>query len=61
MERILVQSEGMFVCPNCGETENAIIESDVPNFKETVSDKPSFPYKRSNHLIEWLNQFQAKE
>lgn len=51
----------MFVCPNCGETENAIIESDVPNFKETVSDKPSFPYKRSNHLIEWLNQFQAKE
>jgi hypothetical protein len=60
-ERILVQSEGIYVCNTCGEVENVLVESDIPNYKDSVTEKPTFPYKRLNHFLEWLNQFQAKE
>ena len=60
-ERTLIQSEGIYVCEKCGETETTLIESDVPNYKEMALEKPIYPYKRLNHLVEWLNQFQAKE
>ncbi|ARF09332.1 late transcription factor VLTF3-like protein [Catovirus CTV1] len=61
VEKTLIQSEGSYVCQMCGETEHIIIESEVPNHKDATSEKPRYPYKRLNHLIEWLNQFQAKE
>lgn len=61
MERILVQSDGLYVCSKCGDAENVLIESDVPNYKDSVSEKPVYNYKRTNHLTEWLNQIQAKE
>lgn len=61
VERILIQSDGVYVCSKCGETEEAIIESDIPNYKDSVQEKTIYPYKRSNHFVEWLNQFQAKE
>jgi predicted RNA-binding Zn-ribbon protein involved in translation (DUF1610 family) len=61
MEKTLVHSEGMFACKNCGEVEYIIIESEIPNHKDNSNEKPRYPYKRLNHLIEWLNQFQAKE
>jgi hypothetical protein len=60
-EKTLIQSEGLYVCKTCGEVEHIIIESEVPNHKDSVNEKPRYPYKRLNHLIEWLNQFQAKE
>lgn len=60
-ERILVQTEGVYVCPSCGEVETALIESDIPNYKDSDTEKTSYPYKRLNHFIEWLNQFQGKE
>lgn len=60
-ERILVQTEGVYVCPSCGEVESALIESDIPNYKDSNTEKTSYPYKRLNHFIEWLNQFQGKE
>lgn len=60
-EMTLIQSEGMFVCQHCGLVEYVIIESEVPNYKESGNEKPAYPYKRVNHLIECLNQFQAKE
>ena len=62
-EMTLIQSEGMFVCqsPTCGLVDYVIIESEIPNYKESGNDKPVYPYKRVNHLIECLNQFQAKE
>jgi hypothetical protein len=60
-EMTLIQSEGMFVCQKCGLVEYVIIESEVPNYKESGNEKPAYPYKRVNHLIECLNQFQAKE
>lgn len=61
IERVLIQSDGTYACPKCGEIENILVESDIPNFKDSTTEKPSYPYKRLNHLIEWLNQFQARE
>lgn len=61
IEKILNHTEGTYVCKKCGEIENIIIESEIPNYKETGNEKPAYPYKRINHLIECLNQLQAKE
>lgn len=61
VEKTLIQSNGYFVCRECGEVEYTIIESEVPSHKDSINEKPKYPYKRLNHLCEWLNQFQAKE
>lgn len=50
LERTLVQSEGIYVCGNCGETEGALIESDIPNYNDTLQNKHCYPYKRLNWL-----------
>lgn len=60
-EKIVVLSDGLIICKQCGEVDDIIIESDIPNYKDNNVEKPIYPYKRINHLIEWLNQFQAKE
>lgn len=57
-EKTLIQSEGMYVCRKCGEVENIVIESEVPNHKDSINEKPRYPYKRLNHLLEWLNQLK---
>lgn len=61
IEKTTFHSEGISVCPKCGETEPIIIESEMLSHKDTVVEKYHYPYKRMNHLVEWLNQFQAKE
>jgi hypothetical protein len=61
IEKTVFQSEGICVCVKCGETESIVIESEIPSHKDTVVEKVHYPYKRANHLSEWLNQFQAKE
>lgn len=61
VDRIINQSEGSIVCPLCGETSYIIIECETTNFKDPVIEKPAYPYKRANHLSEWLSSFQAKE
>lgn len=60
-ERTLIPAEALFVCTKCGEVEHVIMESEIPNHKDTSTEKSKYPYKRLNHLIECLNQFQAKE
>lgn len=55
LERTLVQSEGIYVCGNCGEAECALIESDIPNYKDSIQDKPCYPYKRLNWPEKRLN------
>jgi hypothetical protein len=60
-EMTLIQSEGSYNCVFCGLVDYVIIESEMPNYKESGNEKPAYPYKRVNHLIECLNQFQAKE
>lgn len=59
-ERISNYSEGYSVCTICGEIDNLSIDA-YDNMKETTQDKQVYPYKRLNHFVEWLNQFQAKE
>ena len=47
IDKTLINSEGIFVCQQCGEVEQIIIDSEKPNYKEAVSDtKPGYPYKR---------------
>jgi len=60
-EKTLIHSDGNFVCESCGEVEMVVIESERPNYKEVIPEKPGYPYKRQNHYSEWLSQFQAKE
>jgi len=52
IERTLIQADGIYVCGNCGDTECVLIESDIPNYKDNVCEKPTYPYKRLNHLSE---------
>lgn len=61
VEMLLNNNSGMLICPNCGLTENIIVDSDKPSFKEPPKEMTSFCYKRINHLNEFLAQFQAKE
>lgn len=44
IDTTLINSEGIFVCQQCGEVEQIIIDSEKPNYKEAVSDtKPGYP------------------
>lgn len=62
IEKVLVQTEGYYVCMECGEAEMAVLELEKTNAKESSYDKPSgYAYKRINHFNELLCQFQAKE
>jgi len=60
-EMTLIQSEGMFLCQGCGEFNSIIIESEIPSHKDSMNEKRKYPYNPINHLIEKLNQFQAKQ
>jgi predicted RNA-binding Zn-ribbon protein involved in translation (DUF1610 family) len=61
VEEMLIHAESVYVCPECGNSENVIIETELTSYKDVGCEKPAYPYKRINHLIECLNQFQAKE
>jgi len=61
IEKTLIISEGLLVCMECGNSEHLIIESEAPNHRNATIEKPKYPYKKLNHLIEKLNQFQSKE
>lgn len=61
IEKVLMMSQGAYTCIKCGHTEYIVVESEKPNYNDNIPEKPSFPYKRSNHLGEWLAQFQGKE
>lgn len=55
IDKILIYSEGVYACMNCGEVENCIVESEISNYKDPMIEKPTFPYKRRNHFCEWIN------
>jgi hypothetical protein len=61
IETTLIHSEGIYVCQNCGKFEYLVIESEIPSHKDALNEKPKYPYKTINHLIERLNQFQGKQ
>lgn len=56
-----VHIEDFIICNVCGEIDNFIMENEQNNNKTINGIKQKYPYKRLNHLTEWLNQFQAKE
>jgi hypothetical protein len=61
VEMLLNNNTGSLICPKCGISENIIVDSDKPSFKEPPKEMTSFCYKRINHFNEFLAQFQAKE
>ena len=60
-EMCINNNDGLIICDKCGNTEKILIESEVPSYKDNGGDKPIYPYKRLNHFMECINQFQAKE
>jgi hypothetical protein len=52
--KVLMYSEGFYVCLVCGEVEKCIIENEITNYKDPMVEKPTFPYKRKNHFCEWI-------
>lgn len=56
-----ISSEGILVCPKCGSEEYSLVVSDFPSFRDPPKERNNYAYKKSNHLNEILNQFQAKE
>jgi hypothetical protein len=61
IEKTVHINDGYIICTSCGDSEPILLESDKPIFKDTIVDVKTCAYKRSNHLSEILNQFQAKE
>lgn len=66
IEKTLFAMEGCYKCTNrecvnCGETEYIVMESENNGNKELNFEKQKYPYKKTNHMKEKLNQFQSKE
>jgi hypothetical protein len=55
------QMDGLYACPECGDSEQFVVENDTNNYKDPVIEKPTSPYQRKNHFCEWLNAIQGKE
>ena len=61
-EMTVHQQDGLIVCTSCGRSNEILLDTDKPNYKEPMpSNKNYTAYKRKNHLNEKINQFQAKE
>jgi hypothetical protein len=61
IEKTIHTNDGYLICTSCGDSELILLESDKPNFKDSNIESKACAYKRTNHLSEILNQFQAKE
>ena len=61
VEKIIITNESLYVCESCGECSSIIIESEKTSYKDNIIENTNFSYKRYNHFVEWLNQFQAIE
>ncbi len=61
IEKSLIVNESLYVCETCGECNSTIVETEKTSYKDNIIENYNFSYKRYNHFIEWLNQFQALE
>jgi hypothetical protein len=61
IEKTIHISDGYLICTSCGDSEPILLETDKVNFKDSNIELKACAYKRTNHLSEILNQFQAKE
>jgi uncharacterized Zn finger protein (UPF0148 family) len=61
-EMTVHQHDGLIVCTVCGVSNEILLDTDKPNYKEPIQTSKNYTaYKRKNHLNERINQFQAKE
>jgi predicted RNA-binding Zn-ribbon protein involved in translation (DUF1610 family) len=60
-EMIFSSNEAVFNCPECGNQEFILMDSDRPSYKDPPRETSYYAYKRINHFNELLAQFQAKE
>ena len=61
-EMTVHQHDGLIVCTVCGRSNDILLDTDKPNYKEPIQASKNYTaYKRKNHLNERINQFQAKE
>jgi hypothetical protein len=60
-DRELYQNEGKLVCPKCYYVDFILIDSDKPSYRDTPKEMTNFAYKRRNHFIEVLSQYQGRE
>ena len=55
-EMLILFSEGIILCKDCGIQEEILINSDKPSYKEPPKEMSYFCItKRINHFNEWLN------
>jgi hypothetical protein len=60
-EMTMCMNEAVLTCPDCGNQEQILIDSDKPSYKDPPREVAYYAYKKINHFNEWLAQFQAKE
>jgi hypothetical protein len=60
-DRELYQNEGKLVCPKCFFVDFILIDSDKPSYRDAPKEMTNFAYKRRNHFIEVLSQYQGRE
>lgn len=52
-EKVLIHSEALYVCYNCGECNHTLIDAEKPSYKEPIIEVTNFNYKRNNHFSEF--------
>jgi len=52
IEKYIIQSEGVIICPRCGIKDKILIDSDKPSYKDPPREISYFAYKRINHFNE---------
>jgi len=61
-EMTVHQHDGLMVCTSCGRSNDILLDTDKPNYKEPMQSSKNYTaYKRKNHLNEKISQIQAKE
>lgn len=62
VERIVVETDGVAICPKCGSQDVVLVESDrVSVGADTTKEYSTQSYRRVNHLQEHLSQIQGRE
>ena len=60
-EKALSQNQSIYICKNCGEFSTTMIISEKQNYLNIITENTNYSYRRINHFLEWIDQFQARE
>ena len=53
IQKLIISSEGLMICPNCRVQEYILIDCDKPSYKEPPKEISYFAYKKINHFNCW--------